>query len=106
MRVRSAIALSLLFAGCAASPIAFRLDVAGPASAHAVVRSISGTTDTSPVECDTPCALTFEPDTAYEIELRAPGHRLARLPLEYGVVAQYERSEGENPRMVVPLLPE
>ncbi len=105
-RIALSFAVVALFASGCAKPIAFRLDVAGPPSAQATVRPITAGSTASPTNCQTPCDLEFEPDTVYEIRLRADGYHSARVDAEYNVIVVYEQvADEEPPRLVIPMLP-
>ena len=106
MRVAVLAGVVLVALGCATDPVTFSIDVAGPTAADAIVRKLGATTDTEPLACRTPCEVTFEYDTAYEVELREPGWQRARLPIDYVVIFQHQLVNGEeNLRLRIPMLP-
>lgn len=108
MRVALAVLGAALpwLAGCAQDPVRFRLDVVGPASASAVVRVLGAKSDAAPTRCSTPCPLVFEPETAYEIELHAPGHQRARVPVSFATLFLYQLVHGDEDLILrIPMLP-
>jgi hypothetical protein len=102
-------ALVLLAAGAlvaCAKPVSIRIQPSGPASAQLDYRRIDGAGGPAPArECRTPCSVTFEPDSVYELELRAPGYQRALLAVEYQPMLLYgRRTDGSEPTLVIPML--
>lgn len=102
-------ALMLLAAGALAAcakPVSVRIQPSGPPSAQLEYRRIDGAEGAAAARgCQTPCSVSFEPDSVYELELRAPGYQRARLALEYRPMLLYERrTDGPEPTLVIPML--
>lgn len=86
--------------------LSFELDSYESRLLHHRLTPIGGETGDAPQTCQTPCRAVFQPDETYELELHAPGYYRARLPVEYRVMYHYrEKSDSEEPRFVIPLLP-
>ncbi len=93
-------------AAACAKPVAVRIDASGPKSAKLEYKRIDGAEGSpTPRSCETPCSVSFEPDSVYELELRADGYHLARFALEYQSVFAFERQSDEpEATVVVPML--
>jgi hypothetical protein len=102
---RAFLLVALAFAGCA-KPIPVRIEASGPTSARLEYRRIDeGAGAAQASTCQTPCSLSFEPDSVYELELRAEGFQRARLAIEYRVMLLYERrTDGPEGVLVIPML--
>jgi hypothetical protein len=83
-----------------------RIQPAGLAAAQLGYRRIDGDAGNAAArECSTPCSISFEPDSVYELELRAPGYHRARVAVEYRTMLLWERrSDGPEPTLVIPML--
>lgn len=99
------VVVSAVSVACA-KPISVQIRASGPPSAQLEYRRIDGAEGPpTPRRCETPCSVSFEPDSVYELELQADGYHRARFPVEYQAMFVFQRqSDGPEPTLVVPML--